>query len=89
MRDDMNIGVTGASGHIGANLTRILLEKKYSVRVLEHTDNRAIEGLEVEVVKGSLDDKKSLENFCQDMDVVFHLAARISIGSNSFETLLK
>lgn len=85
----MNIGVTGASGHIGANLTRILLEKKYSVRVLEHTDNRAIEGLEVEVVKGSLDDKKSLEDFCQDMDVVFHLAARISIGSNSFETLFK
>lgn len=85
----MKIGVTGASGHIGANLTRILLEKKYSVRVLEHSDNRAMDGLEVEVVKGSLEDKKSLEDFCQGLDVVFHLAARISIGINSFELLHK
>ncbi|PLW96079.1 MAG: epimerase [Marinilabiliales bacterium] len=85
----MKIGVTGASGHIGANLTRLLLEKNYSVRVLEYIDNRAIEGLDVERVKGSLDDQKSLETFCQDLDVVFHLAARISIGANSFETLHK
>ena len=85
----MKIGVTGASGHIGANLTRLLLEKKFSVSILEHTDNRAVEGLTVETIKGSLDDQKSLENFCQGLDVVFHLAARISIGTNSFETLHK
>ena len=85
----MKIGVTGASGHIGANLTRILLKKRYSVRVLEHNDKQAIDGLGVEIVKGSLDDKNSLDQFCKDIDVVFHLAARISIGTNSFETLHK
>jgi dihydroflavonol-4-reductase len=85
----MKIGVTGASGHIGANLTRLLLERKYSVRVLEYNDSRAIEGLDVERLKGSLNDQKSLETFCQDLDVVFHLAARISIGANSFDTLYK
>lgn len=83
----MKIGITGASGHIGANLTRLLLEKKYSVRILEHNDSRAVEGLTVETVKGSLNDQKSLEKFCQGLDVVFHLAARISIGANSFEKL--
>jgi len=85
----MFIGVTGASGHIGSNLSRLLLERKYSVKVLEHTDNRAIEGLDVERVKGNLDDQKSLETFCKGLDIVFHLAARISIGANSFETLHK
>lgn len=85
----MKIGITGASGHIGANLTRLLLEKKYSVRILEHTDSRAVEGLEVETIKGCLDDQKSLDIFCQGLDVVFHLAARISIGTNSFEKLHK
>jgi dihydroflavonol-4-reductase len=85
----MKVGVTGASGHIGANLTRILLKKEYSVRVLEHHDNRAIDGLDVEIVKGSLDDQKSLDDFCWGLDVVFHLAAKISIGSNSFDSLYK
>ena len=85
----MKIGVTGASGHIGANLTRVLLKKKYSVRVLEHNNKRAIEGLDVDIVKGSLDDKNSLDQFCKGIDVVIHLAARISIGANSFETLHK
>ena len=85
----MKIGVTGASGHIGAHLTRILLKKKNTVRVLEHNDKRAIEGLDVEIIKGSLNDKISLDQFCKGVDVVFHLAARISIGANSFETLHK
>ena len=85
----MKVGVTGASGHIGANLTRVLLKKKYRVRVLEHDNNRAIDGLDVEIIKGSLDDQKSLDNFCHGLDVVFHLAAKISIGSNSFDSLYK
>jgi dihydroflavonol-4-reductase len=85
----MKVGVTGASGHIGAHLTRALLNKEYSVRVLEHHDSRAIKGLDVDIVRGSLDDQKSLDHFCQGLDVVFHLAARISIGSNSFDSLYK
>lgn len=85
----MKVGVTGASGHIGANLTRVLLDKEYKIRVLEHFDNRSIEGLDVEIIKGSLDNEKSLDEFCKGLDVVFHLAAKISIGANSFDTLYK
>ncbi len=85
----MKIVVTGASGHVGANLTRELLNRKYEVRVLEHIDNQAFAGLPLEVVKGNLNDTESLFRLCRDADVVFHLAAKISIGLNSYEALHK
>jgi dihydroflavonol-4-reductase len=83
----MKIGVTGASGHIGSNLNKILIARGYDVRVLQHNDRRGFEGLDVEIVKGSLNDTNSLKQFCKDIDVVFHLAAKISIGLNSYELL--
>ena len=83
----MKIGITGASGHIGAALTRVLLEKNYDIRVLEHNDRRGFAGLPVEAVKGALSDKESLSRFCAGMDIVYHLAAKISIGINSYEFL--
>ena len=44
----MTVVVTGATGHIGANLVRALLERDEKVRVTVREDTRAIEGLEVE-----------------------------------------
>ncbi len=85
----MKIAVTGASGHIGSNLIRILLERNYDVRVLEHDDSRGFAGLNVEVINGSLNDRESLKRLCVGADVVFHLAAKISIGLNSYDSLHK
>lgn len=52
----MTILVTGAAGHLGANLVRRLLEEEPSVRVLlrEGSNNTAVEGLDVEKVYGDL-----------------------------------
>ncbi|MBC8490207.1 MAG: NmrA family NAD(P)-binding protein, partial [Bacteroidetes bacterium] len=52
----MNIAVTGASGHIGANLTRRLIADGNKVKVLLHKDKRAIKGLPLEIINGSLND---------------------------------
>lgn len=71
--------VTGASGHLGANLVRALLERKWQVRALVHRDTRAIEGLDIERVPGDVLDQESLKSAFAGADVVFHLAGRISI----------
>jgi dihydroflavonol-4-reductase len=71
--------VTGASGHLGANLVRSLIDRKWRVRALVHRDKRALEGLEIEYVTGDVLDKESLIEAFIGADVVFHLAGRISI----------
>ena len=71
--------VTGASGHLGANLVRALLHRGSKVRALVHRDPRAIEGLAVERIAGDILDLESLVTAFRSADVVYHLAARISI----------
>lgn len=71
--------VTGAAGHIGANLVRALLERGRRVRALVRTDTRALDGLDVEQVRGDVAVPESLEAALRGVDVVHHLAATISI----------
>jgi dihydroflavonol-4-reductase len=71
--------VTGASGHLGANLVRTLIDKNWQVRAIVHRNTRALEGLHVEGVPGDVLDEDSLRKAFNGADVVFHLAARISI----------
>ena len=71
--------VTGASGHLGANLVRALIDKNWQVRALVHQNTRSLEGLNVECISGDVLDEDSLRKAFTGTDVVFHLAARISI----------
>ena len=75
----MKVLITGASGHIGSNLTRELLKEGRQVRVLIRDDRRGVEGLEVEIFKGNILDYPSLLRAAQGIEVVYHLAASISI----------
>lgn len=78
----MTVVVTGASGHIGANLVRELLRRGRTVRVMVHRDTRALEGLDVERVTADLLDFDTLLQAFSGADLVFHLAARISIAGD-------
>lgn len=71
--------VTGASGHIGANLVRTLLGQGRKVRVVVHDSPIGLDGLDVERVHGDVRDRASLVSAFRGADVVFHLAAIISI----------
>lgn len=81
MRGGKTAAVTGASGHLGANLIRLLLEDGWRVRALIHDDTRAVEGLDIECVRGEVLEPESLVIAFENVDVVFHLAGRISIGT--------
>lgn len=83
----MKIAVTGASGHVGANLCRQLLQSGHKVKVLIHNDIKALEGLNVEIVHGDVLLPGSLMKLCQDTEVVFHLAAIISINKKNKKNL--
>ncbi len=80
----MKIGITGATGHVGAALCRaLLLDGNHQVRALVHrSKNQALSGLELEEQKGDILDLDSMRQFTEGLDVVIHLAAKISIDGD-------
>jgi len=83
----MTTVVTGATGHIGANLVRELLTRGRPVRTLIHTNRQAIEGLNTEETTGDICDLASLCDAFAGAEVVYHLAARISLSMDDWPLL--
>jgi dihydroflavonol-4-reductase len=73
--------VTGATGHLGNVLIRQLLERGKKVRafVLPNDNLAPLEGLDVEITHGNVLDPASIERALQGVEVVYHLAAMITI----------
>jgi dihydroflavonol-4-reductase len=83
----MTVAVTGANGHIGANLVRALIDSGRPTRSLVHVHTGAIEGLDTELVHVDVRDLDSLVAAFRGAEVVYHLAACISISMNSWNHL--
>jgi dihydroflavonol-4-reductase len=75
----MRTVVTGAYGHVGANLVRALLDRGDEVRAADKRQTEALAGLDVEHVPVDVLEPESLEKAFAGADSVFHLAAIISI----------
>src|SRR5579871_694710 len=74
------IVVTGATGHVGANLVRALVGRGDRVRALvREDDSPSLRGLDVEQVRGDVRDPESLGRAFAGADALIHLAAQISI----------
>ncbi len=86
----MNL-ITGAAGHLGNVLTRELLARGQSVRalILPGEDISSLEGLDVEFVEGNVLDLPSLVRAMQGVEVVFHMAALVSIVEDHAPLLYK
>lgn len=72
--------VTGGSGFIGSNVSKMLLSKGVEVVVFDNLssgnyDN--IRELNVNFIKGDILDKDAIKEACKGVDVVFHLAASV------------
>jgi dihydroflavonol-4-reductase len=83
----MTTVVTGASGHVGNNLVRSLLAQGRQVRVLVHRNSQSLESADIERVSGDISDPASLVRAFQAADVVYHLAAKISIEMGDWPAL--
>lgn len=77
----MTVFLTGASGHLGANLVRALLDRGERVRVLSRprSNNAALDGLDVEQVSGDLVSEAPLDELLDGCDRLYHVAALVSI----------
>ena len=72
--------VTGATGHLGANLVRRLLADGETLRVLMRPDrdNGALDGLDVERVYGDLRERETVAAAVRGCGRVYHCAALVS-----------
>ena len=75
----MSILVTGASGHVGFTLVQHLIRQGRRVRTLTRYRTPYLAPLPVEFVDGDLCEKESLHAAFAGVDVVYHVAASISL----------
>jgi UDP-glucose 4-epimerase len=73
--------ITGGAGFIGSHLTDALLGAGHQVKVLDNLVNGKPENIEqcnsssaFQFIKGDILDKKTCEEACKDVDVIYHLA---------------
>ena len=74
--------MTGASGFVGASLVRALLEQGRRVRCIDVRRSPGLSGLDVEFAPADVLDPAGLRAALDGIDVVFHLAAVISVAGD-------
>ncbi|HIC8642817.1 NAD-dependent epimerase/dehydratase family protein [Elizabethkingia meningoseptica] len=73
--------VTGANGHLGNNLVRLLLSKGIPVRAsVRNLKNKTLfEGLDCEIVQSDITDKQSLINALQGIETFYAVGAAFKL----------
>lgn len=75
----MKILVTGASGRVGANLAKALLERNHQVRALVYPGDASrmdkLSAYPMDIVYGELGDYDCVAQAVRGVDVVYHIAA--------------
>src|SRR3989304_1095250 len=77
----MNFLITGAAGFLGSSLANQLAREGHQVRGLDDLstgDPQAL-GPDVHFTRGDVSDRPKLWTLLQEVDVVYHLAARVSV----------
>lgn len=89
-----NVLITGGAGFVGSHVADELLERGYSVRVLDNlapqvhgTRARRPTYLarEVEFIRGDVRDREAISRALEGVDSVFHFAAVVGVGQSMYE----
>jgi UDP-glucose 4-epimerase len=77
----MNFLITGAAGFLGSSLANQLAREGHQVRGLDDlsTGDPKVLSPDVHFTRGDVSDRPKLWTLLQDVDVVYHLAARVSV----------
>ncbi len=77
----MNFLITGAAGFLGSSLANHLAREGHQVRGLDDLSagNPQTLAPDVHFTRGDVSDRPKLWTLLQDVDVVYHLAARVSV----------
>jgi UDP-glucose 4-epimerase len=77
----MRILITGAAGFLGSSLANRLVREGHEVRGLDDlsTGDPAVLSPEVHFTRGDVNDRPKLWTLLQDVDCVYHLAARVLV----------
>jgi 2-alkyl-3-oxoalkanoate reductase len=68
--------VTGGGGFLGGAIVRFLISEGETVRSFSRRQYSELEALGVEQIQGDLSDIKAVTSACQDVEAVFHVAAK-------------
>lgn len=77
----MNFLITGAAGFLGSSLANQLSREGHQIRGLDDLSvgNPQVLGPDVHFTRGDVSDRPKLWTLLQEVDVVYHLAARVSV----------
>jgi UDP-glucose 4-epimerase len=77
----MNFLITGAAGFLGSSLANYLVREGHQVRGLDDLSTGDPQALspDVHFTRGDVSDRPRLWTLLQEVDVVYHLAARVSV----------
>lgn len=77
----MNFLITGAAGFLGSSLANHLAREGHQVRGLDDLSAGDVQSLNPDVLftRGDVNDRPKLWTLLQDVDCVYHLAARVSV----------
>ncbi len=83
----MQYSVTGATGLVGNNLVRHLLNLGHEVKVLIRgaSNRQSLENLDVDLVEGDLFSSEAIDRLTENADGVFNLAGVIWFGKTRLE----
>jgi dTDP-L-rhamnose 4-epimerase len=86
--------ITGGAGFIGSHLTDELLEKGYSVRILDNLSEQ-VHGKDcqrpdylhpdAELIIGDVRDPRKVKEALRGIDAVYHYAAMVGVGQSMYE----